>query len=281
MLTQVHHGVVAPVSGANADKFRQIKAGRWAIALAVVTAALLGTAGQSEAAFTDPQLLGTTQYDGWATDDLNTTGNSGYPSFPGTGAWPGPMESGTAGSGDAELYKISNGAGGGPFPSSGSLYYGGFAGDPNINGGTVAVTDSTPVSDLNNVVFQIEIGEAYGYDFFNNALPTLNYNGGDQAIAATTSALMDQYQNGTFPDPVSGEDEPVYVNTYMIQWDLSSITDSITEFEIAWTAVQHAQVYALQLDQSNTFTAVPEPASVGLVAVGCLLVVGRRTRRRS
>ncbi|MEW4489343.1 hypothetical protein AB1L42_14775 [Thalassoglobus sp. JC818] len=259
----------------------------FSFAFAFATVVALNCAS-SQAAFDVISLPGTTQHDGW--NGLTAANNPGYGGFPGAGPWPGPIGSNTTESGDAGLMKTANGTGGGPYPSGGSIYFGGFSADVNNNGGSLAVTDSTPVAGLQHIVFQIEIGEAYGFDFFNDALPTLSYNfaggGGASAVAAGLSELVDQVQNGTFFDPVTGQDEPVYVNSYKLQWDLSGVVGTISDFSIDFTGVQHAQLYALQLDQSDTIGSspnpVPEPSSLAIMLglAGSGYPVFRRARRK-
>jgi hypothetical protein len=229
-------------------------------------------------ALIDPELPGTTQYDEWTNASLTIAGNPGFPGFPGSGAWPNPIGSDAAGSGDATLNKIANGTGGGPYPASGSIYYGGFSGDLNVNGGTLAVIDTTPVANLANLVFQIQIGEAWTYDFFNHTLPSLTYTtaGGDTTLTADDAAhvvLLEQFFNGTVPMPTG--DEPVYINTYLLQWNLADAA-GITAISVSFTAVQHAQLYALRLDQSDVFAQVPEPASLALIGAGVLTLLLRR-----
>ena len=222
-------------------------------------------------------LTGNTQTDDWSNSSLTAAANPGYGSFPGSGAWPQPIASDSGG--DASLNKIANGAGGGPYPGSGSIYFGGFSGDPNVDGGTLSVTDNSPVANLQTVVFQIEIGEAWTYDFYNGVLPTLSYNGGTQNLVADFTSLSQVY-NGTVEMPTG--DEPVYINTWALQWDLSAIEAEITSFSLTFTGVQHAQLYSMQLDQSDTFTqAVPEPTAGVLIGLGAFVMTYRLRRRRS
>lgn len=236
--------------------------------IAGVSLALIATSYSAPIAI---PLGGTTQNDKWT--NLTTSSNPGYPGFPGSGAWPAPIQSNIGG--DASLNKTANGPGGGPYPASGSIYFGGFSGDANANGGQLRVTDNTPVAGLETVVFQVEIGEAWTYDFYNGVLPTLSYNGGSQNLVADFTSLSQVY-NGTVTMP-TGE-EPIYINTWGLQWDLSSIGDEITSFTITFNGVQHSQVYSMQLDQSNTFTqAVPEPGTSALLLIsGCFLMMRRR-----
>src|SRR5690554_5138230 len=140
----------------------------------------------------DPQLPGQTSYDGWLpfwnedngkrTSSLTQTYNPGYPKHPGSDPWPNPITSkqGSAGH-DAGLMKIANGTRGGAYPGDSSLYFGGLGSVVNNFGGTVSVFDDTPVANLATVVFQIDIGEVWLYDFYdsdndgNVDLPVLNY----------------------------------------------------------------------------------------------------------
>ncbi len=235
------------------------------------TVVLLASASIAQAAFIDPGLTGNTQYDGWV--GLTANNYPGYGSFPGNGAWPAPIISNTPGSGDASLRKVSNGPGGGPYLAGSSIYFGGFSAEVNYDGGTLAVGDTTVVDNLSNVVFQIEIGEAWTYDFYNRQLPVLSFNGGGQQLAATVSILVDQVYNGTVDMPTGPED--VYINSWLVQWDLSAYA-GITDFEISFTGVQHAQLYSLRLDQSDVYAAVPAPASLALLSLGGLVATRRR-----
>lgn len=233
---------------------------------------LAATAGIAHAAFIDPALTGNTQYDAWT--GLTASNYPGYGSFPGTGAWPAPIVSNTPGSADAYLRKVSNGPGGGPYLAGGSIYFGGFSAEINYEGGTLAVGDTTVVDNLSNVVFQIEIGEAWTYDFHNRQLPVLSFNGGNQQLVANVTLLVDQVHNGTVDMPTGPED--VYINSWLVQWDLSAYA-GITDFEISFTGVQHAQLYSLRLDQSDVYAAVvPAPAPLALLSLGGLIATRRR-----
>lgn len=225
--------------------------------------------------------------------NLSSITKDGVPGLVGTGGFPGTTMWGpqasqvnSNASDSANLIKVSNGTAGGPYAASGGIYYGGFSAEVNYNGGTLAVADSTPIDGLANVVLQVGIGEAWTYDFYNHALPTLSYTTADgtvSGVAATFSDVVEKFFNGTVAMPTGDED--VFINQYALQWDLSGITAPITSFQVSFTGVQHAQLYGLTLTQSDVFNQVvalppvPEPSTYALMGAG-LLGVWLRTRRR-
>ncbi|MDY0746396.1 PEP-CTERM sorting domain-containing protein [Paucibacter sp. R3-3] len=231
------------------------------------------------------------------TNAAGVPGLTGTGGFPGTTAWSGKASqvdtsSGNVGTslGGATLSKISNAAGnaGGAYAASGSIYFGGFSADVNNNGGQLAVADSTPLAGLQSVVFQVGIGEAWTYDFFNHALPTLSYTtaaGTTSNIAATFSEVVDKFDNGTVEMPTGTEN--VYINQYALQWDLSGVSDPITSFSVSFNGVMHSQVYGLTLTESSDFlqvvaaTPVPEPETYALLATGLIGVAFIARRRRA
>lgn len=221
---------------------------------------------------------GSSGTDGWV--NVNSANFSGYGGFPGSSAWPAPIRSNGLGSGDAVLNRVAGSpTGGGPFLSSGSIYFGNFAQIPNALGGTLRVTDPTPLADLKTLVFQIQIGEATGYDLYS--APALKINGGSSIVNPLFSGILNRFQSGTFPSPATGLDEPVYVNTRGYQWDVSSL-GSVTSFAIDFSGVTHSQIYGLQLDQSSSFfstAVIPEPNVMGLILAGaCFFLFCRRAR---
>jgi hypothetical protein len=221
---------------------------------------------------------GSSGTDGWV--NVNSGNFSGYGGFPGSSAWPAPIGSNGIGSGDADLSRVAGSpTGGGPFLSSTSIYFGNFAQVPNALGGTLRVSDLTPLANLKTLVFQIQIGEATGYDLYS--APALKINGGSSVVSPLFSGILNRFQSGTYPSPATGLDEPVYVNTRGYQWDVSSL-GAVTSFAIDFSGVTHSQIYGLQLDQSSSFfstAVIPEPNVMGLILAGaCFFLFCRRAR---
>lgn len=225
---------------------------------------------------------GETSYSAWS--NVNSFNYFGYGSFPGNQPWPSPIEA-TEGLVSASLNRTAGSpTGGGPFLASESIYFGNFAQIPNALGGTLQLFESSPILNLKTIVFQVQIGEATGFDFYQpTGFPLLSINSGS-SVAATYTNLVDRYQNGVFPSPETGEDEPVYVNTWAYQWN---ITEPITfdDYAIDFSAVTHAQVYALRLDGTSVLQpnqVIPEPSTLGLLvlaATGTAMYIARKRQR--
>ena len=227
--------------------------------------------------------IGSSSYDGW----INLTGANftGYGGFPGSGAWTDSIGSNAMGSGDSVLVRIAGApSGGGPFPLDYSIYFGSYRQNTNELGCTLGIWELTPVSNLKTVVLQIQIGEAVGYDFHEpTGLPVLKVNGqADPIPASFEPVLLGRYQNGTFLSPETEQDEPVYVNTWAFQWNLDQGV-TVDSFQIEFSAVTHAQVYALQLDQTSVlqsqqvFAKSELPPQIKLVSVGLPASSGLQT----
>lgn len=261
------------------------------IRLAVAAVSLLSAVPSPAATYTPIELTleGESSYDGW----YNLT-NVYYKSvmFPGTGAWPVPNGSpffpiisgawtsyntgsatvGAIGSntvlngdgsytidtgagGDALLYKVANGLGGGPYPAGSSIYFGSFGAKPDTLGGTLGVADTNPLVGVQTLAFQVAIGAAWGYDFYKEdpgstdiPLPSLYINGSLVDVPVTPTLLTQVYSTTT---KMASGYEDVYVNLYGFQFDLSGFTEGIDKFELRFSAVEHAQLYALSLDQTD------------------------------
>ncbi len=213
-------------------------------------------------------------------DGLSSKDHPDYPGFPG-GAWPSHIAP-NSGSTSASLQQVSAGAGGTAYPASSSLYFGGTAlGD--IDGGALRVYESSPVSSLSTVVFQLQMGQAIVFDFYQDQMPTLSYT----AASGTVEYLEADYSSifGDIPSPGYGPWVNASVYTYGFQWDLSGVGEEVTEFWVTMNPVQHAQIYGMQLDQGSLApggsilpAAIPEPANFlyGIGALLGLLVLRRR-----
>ena len=156
--------------------------------------------------------------------------------------------------------------------SSSSIYFGNFVQQTNALGGTLRISDPTPLAGLQTVLFQIQIGEVAGYDFFSpSGYPVLKINGQTNGISASfPELLVDRYQDGTFYSPETQLDEPVYVNTWAFQWNLTN-APSITSFAIDFSCVTHSQVYQLRVDQSSVLQSsqlIVSPPSLALLSKG-------------
>ena len=149
---------------------------RWVGVLLAFLLVLLPVSS-ARAFFLNFQFPGVSSFDGWV--DLNSDSFPGYGSYPGTSAWPGTIGSNQASSGDAVLARVAGGTTpGGPFLASASIYFASFQQVPNALGGTLRVADPTPVAGAKTILFQIQIGEAIGYDFVSpSGRPVLKVNG--------------------------------------------------------------------------------------------------------
>lgn len=256
------------------------------IALAAVAAVMMA-AGTAKAADYDPidytSLLSGNVADNYWSDLSSVGSGPGFGGFPGTSPWPAPgIASQVNTNADAAYLTKVNGPAGGPYPAGGSIYFGGFSAELNYNGGGIIATDSTPIADLSNIVYQVAIGEAWTYDFWNRAAPTLTLTFGDSTtttLAADFSETLAKVDNGTVTMP-TGE-ENIYINLYAYQWDLASY-DDIASYSLSFNGVQHAQLYDLRLTQSDTFTqvvAVPETSTYALFTAGLGLIGGIARRR--
>lgn len=215
---------------------------------------------------------GQSVFDGW----LNMRGAS-FPGisggFPGDSVWTAPAGSNQAGSGDADLNKLSGSA----FFASDSLYLGSYTQIPNDLGATFRVRDQTPLVGVRRIILQVQIGEAVGYDFYEpTGFPALKLNGSNSSVSPTFTTLVNSFQYGTFESPETG-DEPLHLNTYAFEWILGSNATSAVEIE--FSAVTHAQIYAIRLDQSTTLSgaSVFGPVSPSTSPILSLVSVGRPT----
>jgi hypothetical protein len=220
---------------------------------------------------------GTKSYSAWS--NLTSFDYSGYGSFPGNTPWPAPIRA-IQGSTNSTLNRIAGSpTGGGPFLASESIYFGNFAQVPNALGGTLRLSNSLGITNFKTLLFQIQIGEATGYDFFEpSGFPKLTLNG--VTYNATYTNLVNRYQNGVFPSPGTGLDEPVYVNTWAFQYNLTN--NGFPNYYIDFSAVTHSQVYALRWDSTSVLQGqvIPEPSTLGLLALAAAGAAGYIIRKR-
>jgi hypothetical protein len=220
---------------------------------------------------------GTTNYSAWS--NINSFNYTGYGSFPGNSPWPAPIRA-TQGSTNSTLNRMAGSpTGGGPFLASESIYFGNFAQVPNALGGTLRISNSSGITNLRTLLFQIQIGEATGYDFFSpTGFPKLTLNG--VTYNATFTNLVNRFQNGVFPSPETGKDEPVYVNTWAYQYNLTN--NGFANYHVDFSAVTHAQVYALRWDGTSVLQGqvIPEPSTLGLLTLAAAGMAGYIIRKR-
>lgn len=194
----------------------------------------------------------TSRSEGW--EELTSTA---YPDndvlFPGSDTWPDPLESKVgANPGWNAILKTANGAGGGPYPSGGSIYYGGTSATVNNDGGELSISaeNTSVLSGVKTVVFQIDIGEAWTYDLYNNVAPVLTYvsDTGSGTVTLAYQSLYKETPNGTVSMPSGTENLNINSRAYQFSFDGLG---TISKFTIKFRGVQHAQLYGAGLQQFN------------------------------
>ena len=194
-------------------------------------AALMVALINANAQLVHNSLSGNADYDGW--DNLGSVPGYGFNT-----AWSTPMESFESGSGDAVLDRIS----GGHYSASVSLYS--FGSNTNFS-----LFDNTALAGVETVVFSIETW-LNDDDPLNPialaTLPTLNYNGGSQALATSHDFIADGVATVSF----GGED--LETKIYTLQWDVTGL--GVNSFSIDWEHQVHSGIVAIQLEQSDEFS---------------------------
>ncbi|MFD0893882.1 hypothetical protein KBB96_10695 [Luteolibacter ambystomatis] len=211
------------------------------------------TSGNQPGSIYSPLTLsGTTKSEGWTK--LTAANYPGNGSYPGNSAWVGALGSQVGPNAGANgLAKVSNGTSGGPYPTSASIYHGGYGTTANTFGGTlsVPVSGSGLLSGVKTVIFQLDIGEAWTYDLFDDVAPVLTYttSSGTYTISATYASRYVKYPNGQVY--MNGTWEDLYINSRAYQFNLSGVTETILSYSVSFSGVEHSQVYGLGLQQST------------------------------
>lgn len=220
----------------------------------VALAAACCLLANARAAFLLVSLPGESSQSLWT--GLTAANYPGYPTYTtSTSPWPSAITP-TGGAVGPAFNKVS-GLG---FPSNGGgIYVGGLTSGT----GTFAVSTTSPLADLETIVFQLEIegvGASWGSVF--SAL-SLNYNGGSQALAANWTQEVSAINTGTMFG------QPSTRFTLAFQWDLSAVVDPITSLNLVWTGAEHSITSNLQLNQGDTMAqVVPEPSTWFLLLLG-------------
>lgn len=256
---------------------------------ATAAALSLAVLGSSQAMFVDANLTGTTDFDAW--DELSrstpqvATAAVPFPGFATSASpWPeaiesvltqgtndpfsGPFDSDDDPTGDATFNKVS----GFGYPAGGSIY------STPFGNGTYAVEDLTPVANIETVVFQIQIGRGTGTGFgkvdqWLDGETTLTVNGTDEIAASNISRISSGVGDSQFG--------PINIGVLGFQWDLRNYIGQVNSISVGFTpSGTSTTILALQLDQSDVFTVapIPEPASLALMGIGTIAIIGRRKR---
>lgn len=265
--------------------------------LSFLVAILMCLAAHARAQIIDVNFSGggTTNYSGWSNLGVSYAGYGG--AFPGRSSWPTPIPA-TAGSTNASLNRTAGAGGsGGPYITAstnyingdtnesiisiGSVYFGSFSGSSNVFGGTLRVAQASPLSGLQTIVFQIQIGEVLGYDFFEpSGFPSLTLDGSSSVVPASFTNLVNRFENGV--DPQFGE--PLFLNTWGYQWNLTN-GQMPSSYAITMSGVAHSQIYGLRLDETTVLQStavVPEPTVTHLLAITgllCMAIIAHKIRK--
>ena len=220
---------------------------------------LLLTSVATHAAFTI-HLPGNTETSGWKNlrnSNPFWSANGYTTTFPGAAPWPAPILANVAGSQGSAVFMKTSGNG---YFASQAIYDGGGA-------GTFSISDTSPLANLATVVFQLDTGTSFGVQ------PTLNYNGGSQALAANWFAQG--HGNHLTFNFQTGQSFPTQNRAW--QWDLTGL--GVTSYEITWGSVtnNHLTQYEINLSTGDSvLQVIPEPSSSLMAGLASLALLRRR-----
>lgn len=225
--------------------------------LAGVAVALCSVASvQADSIFIDPALSGTVATAEWASGSL-AYGSNGSP----TSATPDI---------NATLNPIAPG-----YRASAGFY----SFSANFGATFAAQTDF----EVKSIVIQLVMMQNTDYtlsEIINfNGGPILSYeiDGVTKTLAATYQSIVNAELNAT----VGGFTGDFYAFAW--QWDLSGVTDVITDFTISAPIIVHSATIEGRLDVSDTFTQViPEPSHYAVAfgaIIGGIALIRRRKQR--
>lgn len=204
---------------------------------------LLGSIASAQTVV-DSGLEGTLVFDGWEDLSQNAYDVSLHGAgYPGSAPWFAAMVANASGSSGGELMKTS-GAG---YAAGGSIY--------SAAPGEYAIYNDTNVlANLETVVFSINASSGV-------SPAMLSVNGGE-LIAATS-----EWNLGSQTADIGGT--TASFTTFSCQWDLTSIDEPITSFEVVLDNSAHNPLVQMQLEQSDTYSLIsPEVPGAASVLLG-------------
>ncbi|RYD26919.1 MAG: hypothetical protein EOP87_21990 [Verrucomicrobiaceae bacterium] len=145
------------------------------------------------------------------------------------------------------------------------------------------ISTSTPLSGVTNVLLQLRTGTIFPasadytpFQLAQMAAPVvMSLNGGtilrEASFLELTHLSVDMFSTAYTQE------------VWAFQWNLSDISEPITDFAIHWDSHPFGNLFGAQLDQSTSFNqvvAVPEAAPTLMAGVAATLLLSLRNRRR-
>lgn len=152
----------------------------------------------------------------------------------------------------------------------------------SLTGNYSFTIDTTTAFSPEHVVLQYVGGSNPDFDYLTfNGGPVLTYTLGDGSGQATITASAVLAGPLIYPDSPVG---PVSFYTWAWEWDLSSVTGTITGISISTSVPIHTSTTGIRLDVGSSFvgSAIPEPSAFAAFAgFGALIVSLFRRRARA